>query len=70
MPRHEAQPDANSTLRISYGTVKAFRPADSPFTVASQILRRNTGAEPFDAPLPILAAIQARHPRDALAAVR
>jgi hypothetical protein len=53
-------PDANSTLRITYGTVKAFKPADPPFTVASQILRKNTGAEPFDAPQPFLAAIQAR----------
>jgi hypothetical protein len=53
-------PDANSTLRITYGTVKAFKPADPPFTVASQILRKNTGTEPFDAPPSLLAAIQAK----------
>jgi len=53
-------PDANSTLRMTYGTVKAFKPADSPFTVASQILGKNTGAEPFDAPQPLLAAIRAK----------
>lgn len=53
-------PDANSTLRITYGTVKAFKPADPPFTVASQILRKNTGSEPFNAPQPFLAAIQAK----------
>jgi hypothetical protein len=53
-------PDANSTLRITYGTVKARRPADPPFTLASQIIRKNTGVEPFDAPQPLLAAIQAK----------
>jgi hypothetical protein len=53
-------PDANSTLRITYGTVKAFKPGDPPFTTASQILRKNTGIEPFDAPPALLAAIQAK----------
>jgi len=53
-------PDANSTLRITYGTVKAFRPGDSPFTFGSQIVRKDTGKEPFDAPAALLAAITAR----------
>jgi hypothetical protein len=57
-------PDANGSLRISYGTVKSQRPAssdpaDRPFTVASQILARNTGLEPFNAPSRLLAAIRA-----------
>ncbi|NVB78428.1 MAG: S46 family peptidase [Kofleriaceae bacterium] len=51
-------PDANSTLRITYGTVKAFKPTDSPFTTGAQILKKNTGKEPFDAPQPLLAAIE------------
>jgi hypothetical protein len=58
-------PDANGTLRITYGTVKSLRPdshaeADRAFTTASQILKKNTGTEPFDAPAKLLAAIQAR----------
>jgi len=58
-------PDANGSLRISYGTVKSMSPAshdpaDGPFTVASQILAKNTGVAPFDAPANVLAAIKAR----------
>ncbi len=53
-------PDANFTLRITYGTVKAFTPADPPFTAASQIVKKNTGAEPFDAPESLLAAVEAK----------
>jgi hypothetical protein len=58
-------PDANSTLRVTYGTVKSFKPeskdpADWPFTTATQILAKNTGKEPFDAPEAELAAIKAK----------
>jgi hypothetical protein len=58
-------PDANSTLRITYGTVKSFKPgskdpADWPFTTASQILAKDTGKEPFDAPKKVLDAIKAK----------
>ena len=53
-------PDANSTARITYGTVKAFKPTDSPFTTGAQILGKNTGKEPFDAPPALLAAIEAK----------
>jgi len=53
-------PDANSTLRITYGTVKAFKPTDPPFTGASGILRKNVGTRPFDAPRRVLEAIQTR----------
>jgi hypothetical protein len=53
-------PDANYTLRITYGTVKAFKPSDSPFTTGSQILAKNTGKEPFDAPRPLLAALESK----------
>ena len=58
-------PDANSTLRITYGTVRSFKPgskeaADWPFTVATQILAKNTGKEPFDAPKKVLDAIKAK----------
>ena len=58
-------PDANSTLRITYGTVKSFKPeskdpADWPFTTASQILAKNTGKEPFDMSQKALDAIKAK----------
>ena len=53
-------PDANGTLRITYGTVKAFTPSDAPFTTASQILRKNTGKDPFDAPPALVTAVEAK----------
>jgi len=58
-------PDANSTLRITYGTVKSLHPqskeqADWPFTVASQILAKDTGKEPFNSPAKLLEAIKAK----------
>jgi hypothetical protein len=58
-------PDANGTLRITYGTVKSFKPtskdpADVPFTLASQIPAKDTGKDPFDAPKKQLEAIKAK----------
>ncbi len=58
-------PDANATLRITYGTVRSLKPesaapADLPFTTASQILAKDTGKEPFNAPAKLLAAIRKR----------
>jgi hypothetical protein len=58
-------PDANSTLRVTYGTVKSFKPeskveADWPFTTATQILAKNTGKEPYDAPQKVLETIKAK----------
>jgi hypothetical protein len=60
----QLSPDANSTLRITYGTVKPFKqsadPADWPFTLASQIPGKDKGKDPFDAPKAILEAIKAK----------
>ncbi|MGE0868599.1 MAG: S46 family peptidase [Kofleriaceae bacterium] len=58
-------PDANSTLRITYGTVKSFKPgskdpADWPFTTAAQLAAKDKGTEPFDAPNQELEAIAAK----------
>ncbi|HVK50244.1 MAG TPA: S46 family peptidase [Pseudoxanthomonas sp.] len=54
-------PDANSTLRVSYGTVEALHPRDSvtysPVTTVAGIVEKNTNSVPFDAPKPLLAAI-------------
>jgi hypothetical protein len=59
-------PDANASLRITYGTVKSFKPeskdpADWPLTTASQILAKDTGKAPFNAPKKVLAAIKAKN---------
>ena len=54
-------PDANSTLRLAYGTVKKA-PPDAPganigaFTSLSQMVAKNTGKEPFNAPPRLLEA--------------
>lgn len=54
-------PDANQTLRVSYGRVTGFSPRDgvtySPVTTVAGIVEKNTGEEPFNAPAPLLAAI-------------
>jgi len=46
--------DANSTLRITFGTVKGYSPKDAvwyePFTTLRGILEKYTGKPPFDAP--------------------
>ncbi len=60
-------PDANSTIRISFGTVRGYRPAPDrdkyfPFTKVSQVedkWAKNKGEHPFDAPDSIIDAIQA-----------
>jgi hypothetical protein len=54
-------PDANSTLRVAYGTVKRA-PAGEPganigaFTSLASLVAKNTGNEPFNAPKSLLAA--------------
>ncbi|MDG2525386.1 S46 family peptidase [Stenotrophomonas sp. HITSZ_GD] len=54
-------PDANSTLRISYGRVEPLAPRDAvafaPVTTVAGIVEKNTGQVPFDAPKPLLDAI-------------
>lgn len=59
-------PDANASLRVTYGTIKSFKPesreqADWPFTLASQIPLKDTGKEPFNAPKKLLNAIKQKN---------
>ncbi|WP_404390429.1 S46 family peptidase [Pseudoalteromonas phenolica] len=46
--------DANSTLRVTYGTVGGYSPQDglvaTPFTSLEGLLAKNTGVEPFNSP--------------------
>jgi hypothetical protein len=58
-------PDANSTLRITYGTVRSLHPEQKdepnwPFTTASQLLKKDTGKEPFNSPQKLLTAMKAK----------
>jgi hypothetical protein len=54
-------PDANSTLRISFGRVDSYPAADGvtkgPFTTLQGIVHKNRGVAPFNAPSALLAAI-------------
>ncbi|WP_442123756.1 S46 family peptidase [Massilia sp. 2TAF26] len=55
-------PDANSTLRVTYGTVGSYQARDGvvkgPFSTVQGILEKNTGKEPFNAPDNLLQAIR------------
>ncbi|MGA7439811.1 MAG: S46 family peptidase [Luteibacter sp.] len=55
-------PDANSTLRVSYGKVTPLVARDAvtyaPVTTVQGIVEKNTGKVPFDAPKPLLDAIK------------
>jgi hypothetical protein len=57
-------PDANSSLRVTFGTVKGSSPRDglmyTPFTSVNGIVEKHTGEEPFDAPDKLLAAVGAK----------
>jgi Peptidase S46 len=54
-------PDANSTLRIAFGTVKGAPPGEpgadiGAFTSLSSMVKKSTGKEPFDTPARVLLA--------------
>jgi hypothetical protein len=58
-------PDANGSLRITYGTVRSYRPrpdaeAFKAFTVLSEVVKKSTGKEPFEAPPALLSAANAK----------
>ncbi|KGQ19451.1 Peptidase S46 [Lysobacter dokdonensis DS-58] len=54
-------PDANSTLRVSYGKITPMSPRDGidyrPLTTVQGIVEKHTGEKPFDAPKALLDAI-------------
>ncbi|HEX2060954.1 MAG TPA: S46 family peptidase, partial [Thermoanaerobaculia bacterium] len=53
-------PDANSTLRITYGRVEGYSPKDAtyyaPQTTLRGLLQKETGKDPFENPKALLAA--------------
>ena len=57
-------PDANSSLRVTFGNVQGVAPRDgvsyAPFTTVQGIVEKATGQEPFDAPRAELDAIKAK----------
>lgn len=57
-------PDANSSLRITFGNVMGYTKVDGskqqPFTKLEEVAAKATGKEPFDAPKPLLDAIAAK----------
>jgi hypothetical protein len=58
-------PDANNSLRVSYGTVTGYSPRDGvnydSITSLAGIVEKHTGKDPFDATQPQLAAIRERN---------
>ena len=57
----EVAPDANGTLRITFGTVRGYRArpgaaARRPFTTLRELVGRHKNAAPFDVPDSLLAA--------------
>lgn len=58
-------PDANGTLRVTYGTVRGYRPSPEapvyrPFTTISEMVAKVTDTAPFDAPGTFVAAARAK----------
>lgn len=54
MKKSNPYPDANASLRFSYGFVKGYNPREavtySPFTTLKGMIEKDTGEEPFDVP--------------------
>jgi hypothetical protein len=57
-------PDANSTLRVTFGTVSPYSPRDGlvkgPFSTVDGILEKATGKEPFQVPAALTEAVKAK----------
>ncbi len=57
-------PDANGTMRLGYGTVMGYSPADAThydaFTTLKGIVQKDTGVSPFNSPKRLLEAARLR----------
>lgn len=54
MKRQNPYPDANASLRFTYGEVKGYSPREAviykPFTTLEGVIEKDTGVAPFDVP--------------------
>ncbi len=57
-------PDANRTLRLTYGYIRGYSPADAvyykPITTLSGVIAKTTGQEPFDTPAKLIELYRAK----------
>ncbi|MDR2871447.1 MAG: S46 family peptidase [Xanthomonadaceae bacterium] len=57
-------PDANLSLRITFGNVRGYRPRDGveylPFTTLEGVVAKETDEEPFNSPKALLEAVKAQ----------
>jgi hypothetical protein len=57
-------PDANGTLRLTYGYIRGYSPRDAvyaePITTATGVLEKTTGVDPFDTPQKLINLIKAK----------
>nr|MBC8393401.1 S46 family peptidase [Deltaproteobacteria bacterium] len=57
-------PDANGTIRFTYGPVKGYSPEDAvwyePITTLKGVVKKNTGIQPFDAPEKLIRLYETR----------
>jgi len=57
-------PDANLSLRITFGNVMGYEPKDgvayTPFTTLEGVVAKETGQDPFDSPKALLDAVKAK----------
>ncbi|HET6396759.1 MAG TPA: S46 family peptidase [Pseudoxanthomonas sp.] len=57
-------PDANLSLRITFGNVTGYEPRDgvayTPFTTLEGVVAKETGEDPFDSPKALLEAVAAK----------
>jgi len=57
-------PDANGTLRLTYGYIRGYSPVDAvycnPITTTTGVLEKTTGQSPFDTPQKLLDLIRSR----------
>ncbi len=57
-------PDANRTLRLTFGRIKGYRPRDAvyyrPLTTVDGVVEKTTGEEPFDTPQEVITLARQR----------
>jgi len=63
--KKEFIPDANRTLRLTFGRIRGYAPADAvhyqPLTTLKGVIEKTTGQEPFDTPPGLIELIKAKN---------